>query len=297
MKMDRQKRAYLYALTAVLLWSTVATAFKLTLRFVPAVELVWWASLASFGVLGMLVIFGGHLETWRAFWHRYWRQSLLLGAINPFVYYFTLFRAYERLPAQEAQAINYTWALMLAFLSVPILKHRLSRYDVIAGILGYSGVVIIATHGEVFSWHFASPSGVGYALLSTILWALYWLYSTRIDGESVVILFTHFGVGVVLMSGYLLWREMPVHLSPEGMAGALYIGLFEMSVTFLLWRRALRHTHKVASVSNLIFLSPLLSLVLIHFIVGEPIYPSTVAALVLILAGLIVQQIRTETTV
>lgn len=290
--MDRQKKALLYALAAVLLWSTVATAFKLTLRFVPVVELVWWASLVSFGVLGMLVVSGGHGKALLAFWRRSWRQSLLLGAMSPFVYYLTLFRAYALLPAQEAQAINYTWALMLAFLSVPILKHRLNRYDVIAGALGYTGVVIIATHGDVFSWHFASLSGVGYAILSTVLWALYWLISTRNTEEPVVTLFVHFGVGVVLMAGYLLWRGSPLHVSAEGMAGAVYIGLFEMSVTFVLWGRALKLTRKVATVSNLIFLSPVLSLVLIHTVVGETIYPSTITALGLILAGLALQQTK-----
>ena len=292
--MDRQKRAYLYALTAVLFWSTVATAFKLTLRFIPAVELVWWASLVSFGVLGVLVVSGGHLEALRRFWRRSWRQSLLLGMINPFVYYLTLFRAYALLPAQEAQAINYTWALMLAFLSVPILKHRLSRYDVIAGVLGYAGVLIIATHGDVFSWRFASLSGVGYAMASTVLWALYWLFSTRSTAEPVVTLFVHFGVGAVWMAGFLLWRGNPLDISLEGMAGALYIGLFEMSVTFVLWGRALKYTRQVAAVSNLIFLSPLLSLMLIHLVVGETISPSTITALGLILAGLALQHTQSK---
>ena len=288
--MDKQKKALFYALVAVLLWSTVATAFKLTLQFVPVVELVWWASLVSFGMLGVLVVSGGHLGTLRVFWRRSWRQSLLLGAINPFVYYLTLFRAYALLPAQEAQAINYTWALMLAFLSVPILKHRLNRYDIIAGALGYAGVLIIATHGDLLSWHFDSLPGVGYALLSTVLWALYWLISTRNAEEPVVTLFVHFGVGIVLMAGYLLWLGNPLHVTTKGMMGAVYIGLFEMSVTFVLWGRALKHTQKVATISNLIFLSPVLSLVLIHTMVGETIYPSTITALGLILAGLAFQQ-------
>ena len=75
---------------------------------------------------------------------------------------------------------------------------------------------------------------------------------------------------------------------------AVYIGLFEMSVTCILWGRALKCTQKIATVSNLIFLAPLLSLVLLHAVVGETIYSSTIMALGLILAGLALQQTKTK---
>jgi drug/metabolite transporter (DMT)-like permease len=289
--MDNQKRAIFFALGAVLLWSTVATAFKLTLRVMSAIDLVWWASVVSFVTLGVMVLIRKRRRAVVGHWRRHWRVTLLLGAINPFIYYLTLFQAYEWLPAQEAQAINYTWALVLAFLSVPMLGHRLTRYDLIAGLMGYVGVLIIATHGDLFCLHFESLAGVGLALLSTVFWALYWIVNTRLSGDTLVALFSNFGVGVVLMGLYLLWQGSSVPFpSVAGMFGALYIGLFEMSVTFLLWGEALRLTTKTASVANLIFLSPIVSLGLIHFIVGEAIYPSTIVALGLILLGLVLQQ-------
>ena len=47
-------------------------------------------------------------------------------------------------------------------------------------------------------------------------------------------------------------------------------------------------------VSNLIFISPFLSLVFIYFILGEVILPSTWVGLVLIVAGLWLQQVGTR---
>jgi drug/metabolite transporter (DMT)-like permease len=44
-----------------------------------------------------------------------------------------------------------------------------------------------------------------------------------------------------------------------------------------------------AQVSNLIYLTPFLSLVVVHFAVGEEIFPSTVAGLVLIIGGILIQ--------
>ncbi|MFH1351321.1 MAG: EamA/RhaT family transporter, partial [Pseudomonadota bacterium] len=47
-----------------------------------------------------------------------------------------------------------------------------------------------------------------------------------------------------------------------------------------------------AKVGNLIFISPFLSLVFIHFILGEKILGSTFVGLGLIVAGLFIQQFK-----
>ena len=48
---DNQPKAYLYGLAAVLLWSTVATAFKITASYLAPVQLLFYASLASIIIL------------------------------------------------------------------------------------------------------------------------------------------------------------------------------------------------------------------------------------------------------
>jgi drug/metabolite transporter (DMT)-like permease len=53
---------------------------------------------------------------------------------------------------------------------------------------------------------------------------------------------------------------------------------------------ALRLSRTTAQVSNLIYLAPFLSLFIIHFLVGETIYASTLVGLGFILAGTLVQK-------
>ena len=53
---------------------------------------------------------------------------------------------------------------------------------------------------------------------------------------------------------------------------------------------ALKLTSNTSRISNLIFLSPFLSLVFIAVILSEPIQPATIAGLVLIVGGLLAQQ-------
>jgi len=118
--------------------------------------------------------------------------SIGFGLINPCLYYLLLFGAYDRLPAQEAMAINYTWALTLTYLAVPMLGHRLRLTDGIAGLVCYSGVFVIATRGEVLSFQLSDGAGVALALLSTLAWALYWIFNTRDTREPVAGLLLNF---------------------------------------------------------------------------------------------------------
>jgi drug/metabolite transporter (DMT)-like permease len=76
----------------------------------------------------------------------------------------------------------------------------------------------------------------------------------------------------------------------RGLVGAWYLGFFEMGITFVLWLKALKLSRTTVQVSNLIYLSPFLSLVLIHLIVGETILLSTIVGLIFIVAGIIMQQ-------
>ena len=290
MQSSNEQRALLFGLGAVLLWSTVATAFKLSLEHLSPVQLLAWASIVSLLTLGTLLVATGRLADVLRGSRRDYLRSLVLGLINPLCYYLVLFEAYDRLPAQEAQPLNYTWAFTLALLAVPLLGHRLSRADVLGGLVAYAGVWTIATRGEVFALEFANPGGVALALGSTVLWALYWIYSTRDRRDPLVALFCNFALGlpfVLLVCGLTDGFSVP---DWRGLAGAAWVGVFEMGLAFALWLSALRLTRSASRIGNLIFLSPFLSLFFIRAFVGETILTSTWVGLGMIIGGLALQQ-------
>lgn len=277
----------LFGLGAVALWSTVATAFKVALARMSPLELMWLASLVSWALIGVLVARQGLAgQALR----RGWRTAAWAGLMNPVAYYLVLFGAYDRLPGQEAMALNYTWALAMAFLAVPILGQRLTRTDVAAGLIAYAGVWVIATRGAVFDVTFADPLGVGMALASTLIWALYWLLNARDPRPPLVAQWQNFSVGVPVLTVLLLAGPGLEWHGAKALGAGIYVGLFEMGIAFVLWQLAVLRVSRTARVSNLIFLSPPVSLLLLHLVVGEPILLSTLVGLVLILAGLGLQQ-------
>ena len=292
-EVDRRK-AYLYGIATVLLWSTVASAFKLSLRYLDYAQLLLYASAVSTVALGCAVLVQGKVSHLWSEARRAWGRALLLGLCNPLAYYLVLFSAYERLPAQEAQPLNYTWALTLALLSVPLLKQRLRWQDGVGGIVCYAGVLVISTHGDVFALHFTDSLGVVLALGSTVLWALYWIFNTREAGDPTVRLFLNFALSLPFVGLYCAWQSSLWPVPIEGLVGAGYVGFFEMGVAFMLWQQALRYAENTAQVGNLIFVSPFLSLGFIYLLVDEAIRPSTLVGLALVVAGLVLQQMRSS---
>ncbi|GAL25062.1 metabolite transporter (DMT) superfamily [Vibrio variabilis] len=154
--MHNERKALLFGLSAVLLWSTVATAFKLTLaEFTPA-QMVAAASVASTIALIIVCAMKGTLSQLKTtFISNPW-YYLLLGLINPFAYYLILFKAYDLLPASQAQPINYSWAITLTLMAAVFLKQKIRPQDWFACALGYLGVVVIATKGDVLGLQFDS---------------------------------------------------------------------------------------------------------------------------------------------
>jgi drug/metabolite transporter (DMT)-like permease len=285
-----QSKAYIFAISAVLLWSTVASAFKLTLAHVDALQLLLYASFFSLCVFFIAMVYQKKFYMLLSYSKKTYLYLALLGLINPFIYYLILFRAYELLPAQEAQPINYTWALTLTYLSVFILKQKLSLYDFLAGLMCYCGVLVISTHGDLWNFSFSSLTGVFLALLSTVLWSLYWLYNTKLHVDPLVGLFINFLFGVPAILLCTLVTSHPLSFNLYGFLGSLYIGIFEMGITFILWLQAMKLSTNTAKIANLIFISPFLSLVFISFFVGETILFSTFIGLVFIIMGLVIQQ-------
>ena len=288
--MSTHRKALAYGLTTVLMWSTVATAFKLTLRYIAPLQLLLWATVTSIVVLSAVLTLQGKLGLVFRYTRRQYLQSVGLGLLNPFLYYLVLFEAYDRLPAQEAQPLNYTWAITLSLLAIPLLKQSITLRDLAAATVSYAGVLVLSTRGDVLSLRFTDLWGVVLALGSTVIWSLYWIYNTRDKRDPVAALLLSFVFGLPFVFAACSLLSTPWVTSEWGLMGAAYVGVFEMGLTFVLWLSALRYSENTARTSQLIFLSPFLSLVFIRFVLGEPILPSTYLGLMLIVAGLLLRK-------
>lgn len=292
---SRQHRwSLVYGLVAVLLWSTMATAFKWSLNYTTPLQLIALASVVSW--LFFLVALGvtGELKTLKSTSSGEITRSLLFGLLNPGIYYLVLFEAYDRLPAQDAMAINYTWGLTLPLISALFTRQWPSGRALALALLSYLGILVIATDGRLMALEFEHPMGVGLALLSTVLWGLAWSLNSLQKLEAIPALFLNFTAAIPVL-WIVMWLDGSMaSLTWQSLAAGVYVGLFEMGIAFLLWLNALRMTQNTLQLSSLIFLAPVISLLLITTVLGEAISVATLIGLGLILVGLAAQQLRSD---
>ncbi|MFC1603845.1 DMT family transporter [Planctomycetota bacterium] len=293
--MEKQRSAYLYALIAVLFWSTSASAFKICLSpehlNVPVLPLLFGASLVASAALFVHLLLSGKVTLLKTLSMADFARSAFLGFLSPFLYYIVLFKAYSILPAQQAQPLNFVWPLTLVLLSVPILKHKIKRRDILAILISFCGVLVISTKGHILSFRLTNPLGVALATGSSIPWALYWIYNIKDQRDEALDLFLNFTCASVYVFVLMLVAGELKIPGLKGAIGVTYVGLFEMGITFLIWLKALKLSKTTADVAGLIYLVPFLSLIVIYFVLGETILPSTIVGAVFIVGGIILQRL------
>ncbi|MBP8709214.1 MAG: DMT family transporter [Bacteroidales bacterium] len=294
--MKKSQQAYLYASLAVVLWGTIPTAFKIALSELNIVTMLGITTLISTAVLFAIMILTGKLRLLRQTTGRELLWSALLGLVNPVAYYLILLTAYSRLPGQVAQPINMIWPIILVFFSIPLLGQRIPARSFLALAISLAGVYIISSQGTPLSPGRSDTLGVILALISSVLWALYFVLNVRDRRDESVKLFTGFLFGsaymIILMASVGSFNQP---LSFRGMAASVYCGFFEMGITFWLWLKALQLSETTDKVSNLVYFAPFISLILLHFIIDEPVYYTTPAGLLLIIGSVIFQN-RTKKT-
>jgi drug/metabolite transporter (DMT)-like permease len=203
----------------------------------------------------------------------------------------TVLKAYDILLAQEAVVLNYVWPITLTLLSIPLLKQKIGWKSIMAILVSFTGVVIIALKGNIAGLHFANLTGVLLALGCTVFWSLFFIFNMKDSREAVSKMFLNFLFGFIYtLTSILLFSEITIP-SPKAILGVVYIGLFEMGITFIIWLKALKLSTTTAKVANLIFISPFLSLIWVSVAVGEQIMGYTMAGLIFIVSGIVLQRI------
>ncbi|MFW5629051.1 MAG: DMT family transporter [Candidatus Cloacimonadaceae bacterium] len=285
------KASLIFAALAILAWSTVSSAFKIALIDLSPLGLLLISS-----VVATLFLLAYNLCTKKKLFAEFTqntRSSLPAGLLNPFLYYLVLFSAYDRLPAQEAQALNYTWAIVLFIFSVIFFKERFRAKDLLALLISFLGILIISSRGKLTSFRFDDIGGISLALGSSFIWAGYWILNMKDKRDAGIKLFYNFMIGTSLIVLYALISGKALFSTGViafGTIAAIWVGIFEMGLTFLFWQKALEYSTNTARISNLVFITPFLSLVFIRIVLNEAILPSTLIGLFLIVFSNLIQR-------
>lgn len=289
--MTENTKSIALAGVAVLSWATVATAFKIALSQLTVYNMLLVATVTATLIYALMMTIERRWKSLADMPGRVVLEAMALGLLNPTVYYLVLFQAYDMLPAQVAQPVNYAWPIFLLVLLAVFNHEKIPSRKYIGMAISVGGVVCISMGGGGVEGSL-SVGGILMAALSAALWACYWMVNDRLKCklDTTSALFLGFSTGsVVLGAGGLISGAIDLG-STEGLLSGMYIGCFEMGIPFLAFGMALRITKNPVLVNQMCYLSPFLSLFLIGMVLGEKIAPATYAGLALIVAGLVYNQ-------
>jgi len=272
-------RAVIYALAAILIWSTLALAGAGLTNIPPFLLLA-----AAFGVSGLIGIARP----------RGWRiplPTLAVGTAGIFGYHFLYFLAFARAPAVEVNLLNYLWPLLIVALAPLVLPgYHLRPRHVLGALLGLCGAGLIASGGKL-SLDIQYLPGYLLAAGAALTWALYSLLTKRLppfptDSVGVFCLLSAaLSAGFYLMTGGtldalggLVWQEW--------LALAL-LGLGPMGAAFFFWDAALKRGDPRV-VGSLAYLTPLLSTLNLVVFANQRLNLVSFAAMVLIVLGAVI---------
>ena len=286
--MKKNTHSILLALAAVISWSTVATAFKVALSYLTHFEMLLIASLTSVLIFSIVLTFQHKWRLVKQLNRRQWKELAILGFLNPAAYYLILFKAYDMLPAQVAQPVNYAWPIVLLVLLAVFAKQPIPSKKYIGMIISMSGVVMISLGTGQLSGMSVPITGVLLAAFSAFFWAGYWIVNNKHKHsiDAIVSLFGSFVCGSIYLIVCIPFFGFSVP-NLNGLLAGMYVGGFEMAIPFICFGIAMRITSNPTLINQLCYLSPFLSLFFIAMVLHEPIVITTYIGLTLIVAGIV----------
>ena len=282
------RKSYFYAFVSVFFWSTTTSVSKLLLHSISTMQVMAVSSVFAAVFLLMVNASKGklkHLKTYRL------RDYLVIagvGFLGMFLYRMLLFFGVTRLLASEAMIINYLWPIMAVLAGCVLLREKLTVRKAVAVLMSFAGVAIVTTGGDLAGISGSDLTGTVYCAVAAVCYGLFVAINKRLAYDSFVSMMLYNTVAAVcaiagtLFSNETLWLTLPQNL------GLVWVGVCNTAIGFVAWDLAMK-TGDTAKVANLAYITPFVSLVIAHFLLGDPITVWSVGGLLVIVAGIFLQ--------
>ena len=294
MKRTGEKKQIVYAVLTVFLWATMAPAVKLMQDSVPTTEVLFLAGVFSVVFLLGRLIANGKVKEYRTFGAQNYKVVLGLGFLGFFVYEFLYYFGIAQLTASTACILNYLWPVMLVLFSCFILKEPFTTRKVLAMVASFLGVVVLSAGGN--DQYGAHPVlGIVGCIVAAVSYGLFSVLNKREDLDQDLCMPIYWGVTMVsgLIAGFVEGGWTMPDLKTWLILA--WLGVMANAVGYLIWAIALNDSKNSARIANFAFLVPVLSMLLSALILREQIHWNGIAALVLILGGILYQSYEKKT--
>ncbi len=266
--MPNKKKSVSFVLSCIVLWAFIPVVSRLGQQNLDNYQFLFWSSALSLIVLFASLCATGKANAFRTYSRKDFAIALGLGFLGTFLYYLLLYFGYAHLQGLEVLVIQYTWPIFIVLFSVVLLKEKLTLRNSIAACLGFLGVFIVLTKGNIFQIHFSNAWIDAVVLLAAAVFGLFSVLSKKYSFEpfSATVIF-FLSAAICSFFSMLIFSKFALP-SESSWIPILVNGIFINGFSYILWLKALAYG-KASFVAPFVFLTPVLAAILIVLFFGE----------------------------
>ncbi len=280
-------KAYIYIILCIVSWAFIPVCSKKVLSGMDSFAMMFFSNLISALTIGLYILISNKSKLFYAYSKRDYMYMSFLGFLGTFLYYIFLYSAFSITKAQEVFIINYLWPILVVLLAIFILKEPLTLIKIISIGISFMGVVIIATKGKFLYVGFGNMKGDLLAFFGAAVFALFSVLGKQAKYDKSIAVFIYFVISFV--ASFVFLPFMNVHNINVSVIFWLIInGVFANGISYVFWFKALSDG-RVHIMSNLVYLTPFVSLIFIQIFLDEKVQYYSLEALALIILGILLQ--------
>ncbi len=290
-KTNKTAKSFFFLGLCILSWGLIPVVTKYILIELNNLQMLFYSTIFSCVVMGGIVLFQKKTSVLASYSIHDYPKVGVLGFLGTYLYYVLLYGALALTSASEGFILAYTWPMLVIILAFPLLREKLTIKKLCSIVISFLGIVVIVTHGSIFTLSFTSLQGDILALGGAGVFALFSVLGKKYQYDQVVSVFIYFVTALVFITPTLFLFSSLKMPSFHVWLWLLLNGFLVNGVSYVFWFKALEYGD-TSVISNALYLTPFLSLVYIALFLGEQILLSTVVGLVIIVVGIVLQSVN-----
>ncbi len=292
--MKKEMSAYSYLILTILMWSAVPAVAKLALNELNNFQILFYNNIVGIITLSLIIKFQNKYKLFKEYKKSDYAKMFGMGFLGLYMYYILLYGSFNIAPAGQANMINYLWPIFIVIFSIFLLHEKWNQKTIIAILISFIGAFIVFTKGTFTSFQNEYARGYLLALGAAICYGLFSVLGKKHEHEKFTSMLVYYTSSFILITPTMLVvSKFTIPTSPTTILSLLFLGGLANSIGFVFWFKALKigHTHKMA---NIVYVNPFLSLIFVYFLNNETIPFASIIGLVLIVAGIVIQLMKTS---
>ncbi len=251
-----------------MLWALIPVVSKRGQVSLDNHQFLFYSSLVSFLLFTLLSFFTKSYKTFKNLSLTSWSYTIFLGFLGTYLYYILLYFGYKNAKGLEVLVLQYSWPIFIVLLSTVLLKEKFTKKKGLSLFLGFFGVIIILTKGDVTHIYLSNFKVDILVIIAAFSFALFSVLSKKVSLDAYTLNTIYFLTATICSFVSMLIFSSFKLPDIHSLLPIIINGLFVNGISYLFWIKALRYA-PASFVAPFIFLTPVISSLYLIFFFGE----------------------------